>query len=367
MSDTFRWSCEQNRQEEAGRYGNAGLARMDSRSNNLPVALTVGSYRMHFRAMESVRLPAYAGSAWRGALGHALRRLFCVTRKDDCAACLLYRACGYAYVFETPPPLETGKLRKYPAAPHPFVLMPGSVGGMAPAGSLFVLGLSLFGRGNDFLPYFIHALAQAAGRGIGGQRHRLQLERVEQCAPDGEKWLPIYDGDGACRALPPAVPVPPPLPETVSVELETPLRVKREGSVLGPETFSFGAFFSNLLRRISLLTYFHGETPLETDFKGLVAAARAIEIQDRVLEWFDWKRYSSRQGQEMKLGGILGQFRLRGADIAPFWPYLWLGQFVHAGAVTTMGLGRYRLIMQEHNLPEARFGWQTSDGMEVEA
>ena len=340
---------------------------MESKNNNVPVALPIGSYRLYFQAMEEVHLPAYAGSAWRGALGHALKQVFCVTRRHDCQACLLYRSCGYAYVFETPPPLETRKMRKYPAAPHPFVLMPGSIGGSRPAGSVFVLGLSLFGRGNHYLPYFIHALDQAAARGVGGNRGRLTLKHVEQDSLHKGIWHAIYNGEGSCEARPPVVPLAPPLPETLVVELETPLRIKREGIAVRPEAFRFGIFFSNLLRRISLLSYFHGKTPLETDFKGLVASAREVEIEDVELEWFDWKRYSSRQRQEMKMGGIVGRFRLTGETIASFWPYLWLGQFVHAGAVATMGQGRYRLVMQEHSLPVTRYGWQAvHDAVETE-
>jgi CRISPR/Cas system endoribonuclease Cas6 (RAMP superfamily) len=44
------------------------------------------------------------------------------------------------------------------------------------------------------------------------------------------------------------------------------------------------------------------------------------------------------------MGGLLGRFRLHGPDIAPFWPYLWLGQWTHAGKGATLGLGRYRIV-----------------------
>ena len=67
------------------------------------LALPVACYRLHFIAQEAVRLPAYAGSAWRGVFGRALRRLVCVTREPACPACLLYRSCIYPYLFETPP------------------------------------------------------------------------------------------------------------------------------------------------------------------------------------------------------------------------------------------------------------------------
>lgn len=45
----------------------------------------------------------------------------------------------------------------------------------------------------------------------------------------------------------------------------------------------------------------------------------------------------------MQLGGLVGIIRLEGLDLAPFWPYLWLGQWTHAGKATSIGLGRYTL------------------------
>lgn len=59
---------------------------------------------------------------WRGAFGHALKKTVCVVRDTPCAQCLLKHACAFSYVFETPQPANTEKMRKYTAAPHPFVL-----------------------------------------------------------------------------------------------------------------------------------------------------------------------------------------------------------------------------------------------------
>ncbi len=339
--------CSPHRDREEGaaeRNHSAGSGVGTSAGTEQQPILPIGRYRVFFEALEEVPLPPYSGSAWRGALGHALKRIFCITRQVSCSDCLLYHSCGYAYVFETPPPRDSERMRKYPAAPHPFVLVSGMQGGIVPQGSTFVLGLSLFGRGNHYLPYFIHALERAAQAGIGGRRGRMVLLHVEQQSLSSGRWFEIYSGSGPCRVLEPEIPEVPPTPGEITLRLETPLRIKREGSPIGVEEFGFGAFFSNLLRRISLLSYFHGEREPEVDFKALVEAARMVEIADRDLKWFDWKRYSSRQRQEMKLGGLLGQFTISSPEAAPFWPYLWLGQYVHAGAVTSMGLGRYRLL-----------------------
>jgi hypothetical protein len=44
----------------------------------------------------------------------------------------------------------------------------------------------------------------------------------------------------------------------------------------------------------------------------------------------------------MILGGVVGDWRLAG-DLAELLPWLWLGQWLHAGKETTMGMGMYAL------------------------
>jgi len=43
------------------------------------------------------------------------------------------------------------------------------------------------------------------------------------------------------------------------------------------------------------------------------------------------------------MGGLIGEVELDGAGLESFWPYLWLGQWTHAGKGAVMGLGGYRI------------------------
>jgi hypothetical protein len=121
----------------------------------------------------------------------------------------------------------------------------------------------------------------------------------------------------------------------------TPLRVKRNEHLVHPQRFEFHDLFRNLLRRVSLLSYFHMGQELKADFRGLTQAARACPVLARDLRWREWTRYSSRQRTTLQMGGLVGSITLDGAAMGPFWPYLWLGQWTHAGKGTSMGLGRY--------------------------
>lgn len=314
--------------------------------------LPVGRYRLVFTARETVRLPDYSGSTWRGAFGRALKRTVCATRLPACEPCPLLYSCVYPYIFETPLAPGARKMRLYPHAPHPFVLEPGQSPRtpLAPDEPV-ALGLNLFGHANRSLAYIVHALSQAGAGGLGKGKGKLDLAEVWQEERAGWGWRRIYSLGEALDPLAAGIPEPPACPARVTVRLLTPLRIQHEGDNVGPAAFRFADFFGSLLRRISLLTYFHSDEPLETDFAGLTQKAQTIPIAASALHWHDWRRYSSRQRRTMELGGLVGSFVLEGKGLDPFWPYLWLGQWTHAGKATSMGLGGYRI--EATSLPNA--------------
>ena len=231
-------------------------------------------------------------------------------------------------------------MRKYNAAPHPFVLR---FPRQDTIETNYTLDMILFGHAERYFPYIVHALQKAGIDGIGGNRQRFRLQHIDYLNPEGSKQI-IYE-EGALQPRPaPAMPNIPSLPNSITIDLQTPLRLKQDGKNLTPDRFNFGAFFANLLRRQSMLSYFHTDTPHETDFAGLTKQAAASHCTDIRLQWHDWTRYSSRQQTEMNMGGLLGRFSLdmQGNNEA-FWPYLWLGQWTHAGKATSMGLGAYTI------------------------
>lgn len=129
------------------------------------------------------------------------------------------------------------------------------------------------------------------------------------------------------------------------------MRLQLQGKPLGETQLNPRALIAALARRCALLMEFHAGQ------SGWGEAARRItQISEtltdtRELEWFDWTRYSSRQKQEMTLGGVVGSWTLNGSadNLADIEPWLWLGQWLHAGKNATMGLGGYTLA---HDQPQ---------------
>ena len=96
---------------------------------------------------------------------------------------------------------------------------------------------------------------------------------------------------------------------------------------------------SLMLRRVSSLlnAYDGGEPPI--DYRGLVERARAVRTLSSDLKWFDWRRYSNRQGAAMQLGGLVGEVVYEG-PIEEFMPLLSFCAEVHVGKQTSFGLGK---------------------------
>jgi CRISPR-associated endoribonuclease Cas6 len=105
----------------------------------------------------------------------------------------------------------------------------------------------------------------------------------------------------------------------------------------------FHILIRNLLRRISLLSYFHCGEELSLDFKGLIEKSREVRVKKTNLSWFDWERYSNRQDTKMMLGGFIGSITFEG-DLEKFVPFLLLGEYIHVGKGTSFGLGKYEFM-----------------------
>ena len=129
--------------------------------------------------------------------------------------------------------------------------------------------------------------------------------------------------------------------EPLTLDFLTPARIVYEGHLT--IDLEFHVLIRQLLRRISLLGYFHcGADPSELDFRGIIRKSERVNVKERKLRWYEWERYSARQDTKMKMGGFTGQITFEG-EISPFIPLIRAGEVLHAGKGTTFGLGRYRV------------------------
>jgi len=294
-------------------------------------------------------LPYYKGSTFRGAFGHALKKVVCALKMQDCKDCLLREKCVYSFVFETPTTGNNSEGRKRIAAPpHPYVIEPPDTTKTDyKKGESFNFTLLLFGRANDYLPYFIYAFEQMGKMGIGrrieGKRPRFKLKSVTAgdnpvySSQDNKIREGEFAGDLVIENF---------LYEEsksvrrIELTLETPLRLKFENSL--EANISFHVLVRAMLRRISSLNNYHGNGEPPLDYRGMVKRAKSVEIRESSIRWFDWKRYSNRQDQSMLMGGIVGKVSYSG-ELSEFIPLIRFCEKVHIGKQTAFGLGRIKI------------------------
>jgi hypothetical protein len=217
------------------------------------------------------------------------------------------------------------------------------------------------GRAINYLPYFVVVFRELGRVGIGQGRGKFVLQRIAAVNPlDGAKAL-VYDGvDVIVRDRDLSVgwkeieaQASNVKRETSNVKRETsnfqltvnfltPTRMKHEGHfVVRPE---FHVLVRNILRRVSSLYYFHCGERWETDYRGIIEAAKVVRLAEAGTGWVDWERYSRRQEATMKLGGFVGKVSYEG-DLAPFRPLLLLGSLVHVGKACVFGHGKYEVAV----------------------
>jgi len=300
--------------------------------------LPFSTFHVYFEAEKPEVLPRRLFSTFRGAFGRALKRLSCVARRvKTCLECPLSQECAYGYLFETPRPPHADRLRKYPFVGHPFAFAPPfPYEGRNP----LQVRMTLVGGALRFFPHVVLALEALARNGLGRRRVRLRLVSVEEEGTGRELYR-----EGTIRN---PEPIPPPkredlpIPENLTVRFFTPAALRFSRKIIGPEALEFHILVRNLLRRISMLSYFHAGTPLEVDFKGLIARAEKVKTVSRELSWVRFTRRSARTGEVYPLEGFVGEAGFSG-DFEPFAEILRLGTYVQVGRNISFGFGSYGL------------------------
>jgi hypothetical protein len=273
----------------------------------------------------TLRLPPYAGSAWRGAFGHALKRLVCAMRLRPCAGCPLAGVCMFPLVFGSGTGAEGA--RPYVLAPEPTRRR----AAIAPSAT-FSVRLVVLPPAATAAPYLVRALVEAARAGIGPDR--VPLEPIAITDHAGAAFSPDL-----LSVPPPVTLAVPPAPERVRLLFATPLRLRLGGDLATGATLRLADLAAAIVRRLALLGF---ALPPE-EARAARAEAAGRDFASARLGWLETTRRSSRQGTLMQLGGIVGEATVLLEGTTLLWPLLWAASVVHVGKGASMGFGRIEL------------------------
>lgn len=261
----------------------------------------------------------YLGSTIRGALGKALREHFCPKAQPCCGTCTNHPACLLPTLYDNHVIDSDGILPANAKAPQPYVIH-------APFGEENLqqtqyVGCTLFGEAVRYQPQLMQALQSALQRYLPGQyacQILSQLHTVDELQPQSSQQVILY--------------------------FQSPVQLRCHGKLMGAHQFDPVPFITSVLRRHSSLYRYYAKTPLALNFLALKQQAATLQITDRQLRDIHLQRYSNRKGESMPMQGIYGSVTLAGEGLTTLWPWLWQGQALHAGRLTSMGFGRYRLF-----------------------
>ena len=255
--------------------------------------------------------PFFVGSMFRGALGHALKRVVCINPSYKCEGCFAAKDCVYHGFYE-----EKNIF-------HPYrldvTLQPKD----------FSYGLYLFEDAIDTLPYVLSAIVKAAKEeGFGKDRVKMPIKQISigsQIVYDGKEFH-TFDNIGTN-----SLQVDSFCPD-IRLEFTMPLRIKQDNNY-ATKSVALHTLISNIHSRYKQLTGKPQES-LGYKVEGEVTASS--------MKYVTMQRYSNRQNKGMSMGGLKGSMTIKGLD-AKSYRYLKIGEIIAAGKQTVFGLGSYAI------------------------
>ena len=331
--------------------------------------LPIGLFRFRIVPLHSLLVPAVnKGNMLRGGFGHAFRRLCCVPECKQAHTCPVGTTCPYKAIFEPSPPPGAELLSGNQDIPRPFVFRaPQTQQTRFESGQPFEFELVLIGRALDFLPYFVMSFRELGDQGLGLNRAKCRLERVEQLclSQNGTKisnyrlatiytsedqlFRPAdpYDiGEWVEQRLKHVLTGQDGTAQRIAIRFLTPTVLKSDGEIIRRPDFHH--VLKRLRDRLNALSTFFGEGPIEADFKGLGERAKQVRTVSCDAQWIQRFRTSSKTRQTHELSGFIGTAVYEG-DVAEFRPWLAVGELIHIGKHTVWGMGGIHIAF--NNLP----------------
>ena len=297
----------------------------------------------HLIAVDLVQLPPFNGSSFRGAFMSSLKSATCIGGGSNCTdSCAWPDKCPYGQLAETPVPENApSQIAGSKYAPHPFILTPPPEGGLVFPGDTLALNVRLFGsNGMRHIPSVAEALDRLGAKGIGKDRGKLRLQRIE--TRNGELLWKAGDVDMKLGSL-----------DLESIELKTdtpvqsndvaaltPLQLRRNKRLIDHPDFLDFVYAS--ATRLEIMQGLYGTSdPEQLSPRQWTELASRTEITgtSRNVRRLGFERYSKRQDSKHPIEGVLGNWRFEG-DLTPFAPLFTAATKTNLGKGTSFGLGQ---------------------------
>lgn len=286
--------------------------------NSLPIT----RYQVVIQAESTIKFDHYAGSAVRGAFGHALKKVAYFSGDAS---------CSYNFLFE--PKVKNNT----PSKPVPIIFECHDLDTSIETKQQSSFNIVLIGqRAHDELPIITLALRHAFNSGIGlknSQRGTAKIISIDVA----NKPTPV-DYAKSLADL-----------SKIRLNFKTPTRLQKEGHILQNKSVEKTDLILAMQRRLKFIYYHYADSNAkgnidllpDIDTQGLGFKKHTIQAH--------WKRYSNRQKTTQIMDGFTGSIDF--FDVSEsLWAYLYLNQWLHVGKNTVFGLGYYDIDTQAENI-----------------
>ena len=316
------------------------------------------------KQIDSIIMPEDPGSMLRGAFGHALKGLSeaATLFKNSNTSDLVNNNEEQAYstIFEYSSGYA-GTLKR--GMPNPYVLkLPKLTDRHIEQGQTWEFSQLLIGEDAiQHLSIIILAWSQALSKGIGSthKRYKVELEKV-MCGEEvlyQNSQIQTFNKDALVRCLPIESSLIYQQLSSLSKDSDsrlrlnflTQFRVQHKGKVAyQPEQLDIKLVFYALYNRTNQCHQLHDpDNDWNIGFKDFSEYKNLIETLsfESDLTSSRLTRYSSRQERNVTLFGLKGSITVKGSSdtLKKLLPLLCLGEYLHIGKSTALGLGQYKL------------------------
>lgn len=305
--------------------------------NLVNVAITV-------RTLDATRLIRYLPQLGK-EFASACRSVSCRWPERTCERCAAYDTCGWTLVFGQKLTSDPAALKRHQKPPLPFAFS-FPLSEMLPEDQTEIeCGLVVIGQAIPFLEMLLNGFAELLSDGLA----EVAAEIIQIACRDyqGSVQNPVVEyGSITSGNLVPenlVIASTEGLVESrlwdcaeLQIRLLSPLRLLEAGHIA--RRFDFCLFVRSVMRRVSSLAYYYGESDFDCDFKEL---SRQVESVICTEDHFGYTN-----GKNRKLTGITGYGSFLG-DFSRCIPFLAIGSYVHTGKGSSFGMGSYELHSED--------------------
>jgi hypothetical protein len=275
------------------------------------------------------------------------RILSCLWPERKCNTCSIQETCGWYLVFGQKLSSDPAAVKRHQKPPLPFVFSFPLLGLFPEDTKEIECGLIVIGQAISHLEMLLEGFEEL----LRGRLTPLTADIIRIACRDFQGSLQNSAGDLNRARSGKLVPENLVIASSeglleshawgcseLHIRLLSPLRLLEDGHSVN--RFEFSRFARSVMRRVSSLAYYYGESEQDCDYKEL---SRQV---DEVICTED--HFSYRSVKNRKLAGMIGAGSFIG-DFSSIMPFLVIGSYVHSGKGSSFGMGAYQLLPDDSN------------------